>query len=70
MAPDFLRLKSKDPLERPDIQFRYFDDGVAGDKDLDAMVEGVRFVRKIADAFDDLVDEEETPGRASTRKSN
>jgi len=43
----FLRLKSKNPLERPDIQFRYFDEGVAGDEDLDAMVEGVRFVRNV-----------------------
>jgi choline dehydrogenase len=58
-----LRLKSKDPLERPDIQFRYFDEGVGGDDDLDAMVQGVRFVRNVADALDHLVDEEEKPGR-------
>ena len=59
----FLRLKSKDPLERPNIQFRYFDEGVGGDDDLDAMVQGVQFVRNVADALDHLVDEEKTPGR-------
>jgi choline dehydrogenase len=74
-----VRLRSSDPLAQPDIRFRYFDDGnadpTAADRsasgsfgqnaahDLDAMVTGVRFVRKVTDSMRDLVDEEVTPGR-------
>ena len=58
----FVRLKSADPLERPEIQFSYFQDAAA-EADLDAMVEGVRFVRRIADALGHLVKEETIPGR-------
>jgi choline dehydrogenase len=44
-----VRLKSADPRERPEINFRYFMEGndTAG-ADLQAVVEGVRFVREIS----------------------
>jgi choline dehydrogenase len=59
-----VRLTSADPRDRPDIRFRYFEEGTdAGGDDLDAVVAGVRFVRRIVDGMTDLVEEEETPGR-------
>jgi choline dehydrogenase len=44
----FVRLKSSDPRERPEINFRYFDNEATGKRDADAIVEGIRFVRKIS----------------------
>jgi choline dehydrogenase len=44
----FVRLTSADPRERPDINFRYFDDKETAKRDADAIVEGIRFVRKIS----------------------
>lgn len=40
-----VRLRSQDPRDIPDIEFNYFADG--GDQDLQAMVEGVRYVRAL-----------------------
>ena len=41
-----VRLRSTDPRERPEINFRYFSEGDDdGGDDLEALVEGVRFVR-------------------------
>lgn len=59
-----VRLRSSDWRTDPDIQFHSFAEG-SGDyrRDLDAMVKGVRFVRKVAEGMDDLVAEEEEPGR-------
>jgi choline dehydrogenase len=62
-------LRSGNPWDVPDINFRYFDEGTPdGGKDLQAMVEGVNLIRKIndeaapvLDLFGDAV--EETPGR-------
>ena len=49
---------------RRTIQFHSFHEGTGdSDADLDAMVAGIRFVRKVADGMDDLVDAEEEPGR-------
>lgn len=56
-----VRLRSSDPRDRPSIDFNYFHD--ADDGDLEAVVAGIRFVRKMASAMGDLVDEEEVPGR-------
>lgn len=46
-----VRLRSSDPTDTPDINFRYFEEGTndAGEADLDmqAMVEGVEFVRNV-----------------------
>ncbi len=59
-----VRLKTADPRDRPDIAFRYFEEGNdANGDDLDGVVAGVRFVRRIIDGISDLVDEEEVPGR-------
>ena len=58
----FVRLRSADPLERPEIQFSYFQDADAK-ADLDSMVEGVRFVRRIANSLGHLIKEETIPGR-------
>jgi len=42
-------LRSRDPRETPRIDFRYFDEGSpGGDEDLDAVVWGVEFVRRMA----------------------
>jgi choline dehydrogenase len=47
----FVKLRSANPLERPEINFKYFQkdaDGTdPGKDDLDALVEGVRFVERI-----------------------
>ena len=57
-------LKSADPDVPPDITFNYFDEGSPGwEEDLDAVVTGVRFVRKVGDALGDTVALEEEPGR-------
>jgi len=58
-------LRSADPRDVPLINFRYFEEGsdVQG-ADLDAIVEGIRFIRKITQYFKDnkLIAEEEMPG--------
>ena len=51
-------LRSNDPCETPRINFHYFDQG--GDEDLDAMVDGIQFVRKIMEGQKGAV--EEYPG--------
>jgi choline dehydrogenase len=44
-----VRLRSPDPRETPDIDFRYFDEGSpGGDEDLDAVVWGIEFARRMA----------------------
>lgn len=46
----YVRLQSADPFQTPDINFNYFDEAApAADPDLQAMVEGVRFVRRIVE---------------------
>ncbi len=60
-----VRLKSADPRERPYINFHYFQEGNDGeDKDLDAVVEGVKFVRRLAAPLKEqgIIVEEEAPG--------
>ncbi|HRW08157.1 MAG TPA: GMC family oxidoreductase, partial [Caldilineaceae bacterium] len=42
-----VRLRSADPTDVPAINFRYFDDGRAGDYDLDAVKEGLELARSI-----------------------
>jgi choline dehydrogenase len=60
-----VRLRSADPRERPYVNFRYFDEG--NDKegeDLDSVVEGIKFVRKLTAPLraKKLIAEEELPG--------
>jgi choline dehydrogenase-like flavoprotein len=40
-----VRLRTRDPRESPEIAFNYFQEG--GDEDLQAMVEGVQYVREL-----------------------
>lgn len=55
-------LRSNDPRDPPDIKFRYFCDG--GNEDLAAVVDGVRFVRRLTNKLTrhGLIAEEELPG--------
>ena len=43
----YVRLRSAQPTQTPDINFRYFADGAGGERDLDALVEGITLARKI-----------------------
>ena len=55
-------LRSADPLDTPAINFNYFTDG--GDADLNAVVEGIRFVRRVTRTLRErgVVAREELPG--------
>ena len=58
-----VRLRSADPRDVPDINFRYFDDGNAPtDDDLEAVVEGVKYAREINARTGDLIYREVVPG--------
>jgi len=57
----YVRLKSSDPRERPEINFRYFDDPAGAQRDLDALVKGVQFVRKISE-HNTAIQKEVIPG--------
>lgn len=55
-------LRSANPLDTPHINFHYFEEG--GEEDLDAVVEGIQFVRGLTDRLrqEDLIVAEEIPG--------
>jgi choline dehydrogenase-like flavoprotein len=55
-------LVSRDPRDTPRINFHYFEEG--GEEDLDAVVEGIQFVRGLTARLqqDDLIVTEEVPG--------
>ena len=57
-------LRSSDPRDTPLIDFKYFEQG--GEEDLDAVLDGVRFVRRLTAGLkqEGLIDEEESPGDA------
>ncbi|HXM76571.1 MAG TPA: GMC oxidoreductase, partial [Thermoanaerobaculia bacterium] len=58
-------LRSADPRDPPSINFRYFGEGSAGSEDdLNAVVDGVKFVREVAEPLrrGNLIAEEEIPG--------
>jgi len=61
-----VKLRSKDPLDMPDVNFHYFQEGTDGaaNQDLDAVVDGVKFVRTMTRDLkrDGLIAEEEVPG--------
>jgi choline dehydrogenase-like flavoprotein len=54
---------SPDPRVRPAINFRYFEEGTdtRGD-DLQAVVDGIRFVRRMTEGMSGLIEAEEVPG--------
>jgi choline dehydrogenase len=55
-------LRSNDPRDTPLVHFNYFGEG--GNEDLDAVLDGIRFVRRLTMKLkrDDLIAEEELPG--------
>jgi choline dehydrogenase-like flavoprotein len=57
-------ISSPDPRARPAINFRYFEEGTdAGGEDLQAVVDGIRLVRRMTQGMrPDLISEEELPG--------
>jgi choline dehydrogenase-like flavoprotein len=58
-------LRSSDPRDTPEVNFRYFDEGSdTGGEDLDGVVEGVKFVRQMTRALESekIIAEEELPG--------
>jgi choline dehydrogenase len=62
-------LRSSNPHEMPQIDFHYFEEGTPDhDQDLDSVVDGIRFVRKLAEPLEKqgLIAEEELPGKHLT----
>jgi choline dehydrogenase-like flavoprotein len=61
-------ITSRDPRVRPAINFRYFEEGTdAGGDDLEAVVEGIRLVRRLSAGMKPrLIAEEELPGASLT----
>jgi len=59
-------LRSSDPRDTPLINFNYFREG--GNEDLTAVVDGIRFVRRLCDALKNqgMIAEEELPGSKLT----
>ena len=58
-------LRSADPRETPQVNFRYFEEGTEdGGEDLDSVVDGIRFVRKMTAKLKQqgLIAAEELPG--------
>jgi choline dehydrogenase len=63
-------LRSDDPRDMPHINFHYFDEGndASGD-DLESVVEGVEFVRRMMSRAGEIIERELVPGEgASTRE--
>jgi len=63
-----VKLRSADPQHTPKINFHYFEEGDdAAGEDLEAVVEGIRFARRLTDAFnrDNPIATEELPGRGT-----
>jgi choline dehydrogenase-like flavoprotein len=59
-------LRSADPRDTPEVNFRYFEEGTPDDgEDLDSVVDGIRFVRKMTAKLKQhgLLFEEELPGQ-------
>lgn len=60
----YVRLTSADPRDRPEINFKYFSEGNdAAGKDLEAMVQGVKFARSIS-KNNGAIKQETVPGPA------
>jgi choline dehydrogenase-like flavoprotein len=58
-----VRLASADPRDRPEIHFNYFDPAQDPEgRDLDAVVEGVRFARELSKEAGARLAAEESPG--------
>ena len=56
-------LRSPDPRDVPDINFHYFDEGSdTAQQDLESVVDGINFVRKMTSRLGHLIECEELPG--------
>ena len=61
-----VEVRSADPRQVPDINFHYFDEGNdAAGRDLDAVVKGVQFARRLNHSARDVIDEEVLPGASA-----
>ena len=61
----YVRLRSTDPRDTPEINFKYFDEGNdESDEDVRSVVEGVKFVREMTGPLIEqgVIAEEESPG--------
>ena len=60
----YVRLRSTDPRETPDINFKYFEEGTdESDEDVESVVDGVEFVRGMTAEYEDLIAKEHLPGK-------
>jgi choline dehydrogenase len=61
-------LRSSDPRDTPSIDFNYFQQG--GEEDLDAVIDGIRFVRRLTAGLKraGLIEKEELPGDLSEKE--
>jgi choline dehydrogenase-like flavoprotein len=65
----YVKLRSANPVERPEINFRYFAEGTPDDdQDLDSVVDGVKFVRELTEPLiaAGIIEAEESPGPDKT----
>ncbi|MDR5748528.1 GMC family oxidoreductase N-terminal domain-containing protein [Caballeronia sp. LZ029] len=69
-ATGSVKLRSANPRDTPDINFRYFDDGAGGAADLDAVVRGVEFARRVMHRSRAVVRREMKPGDAVQSQSD
>ena len=60
-------LRSKDPTKWPRIDFHYFSEGNDAGEDLDAVVDGVEFVRKLNDTLGSVTEVYPTREKYGTR---
>jgi choline dehydrogenase-like flavoprotein len=64
----FVALRSSDPRDTPEINFRYFEEGTNDWKqDVDSVVDGIEFVRAINGQVRHLFEEEESPSAGERR---
>jgi choline dehydrogenase-like flavoprotein len=66
-------LRSADPRDTPHINFNYFKkDDAGGAKDMDAVVDGVLFARRMTEELkrQDLIEKEELPGEGVTTRED
>lgn len=61
----YVRLRTTDPRDKPEINMRYFDDPATAKGDLDALVTGVEFVRRMA-KHNSKLKTETVPGKDKT----
>ncbi len=69
----YVKLRSKDPLDTPEIHFKYFEDSEQSDKeDVQSVVDGIKFVQKINERLekDEIIAEQIAPEPYEKDKEN